>query len=149
VGAAVHASAQDAELRHQRRMAEIEREIAANETVIAGLERDLSQQRIAFYTQKRAFLANKALNADFLYALAEINRKRAERQLEAANFLAYLFERALAFFLGEPNISYIQFDYLDRAGGIFDAPRALTEDFQRVLAERDRPGAMKFDFFEQ
>src|SRR5262249_37512219 len=77
VSAFVHASAQDTELAHQRRMAEIEREIAANEAVIAGLERDLSQQRIVFYAQKRAFLGNKALNADFLYSLAELNRKRA------------------------------------------------------------------------
>src|SRR5262249_1635153 len=37
VSAFVHASAQDTELAHQRRMAEIEREIAANEAVIAGL----------------------------------------------------------------------------------------------------------------
>jgi hypothetical protein len=149
VSAAVHASAQDTELAHQRRLAEIEREIAANEARIVGLERDLSQQRIAFYTQKRAFLGNKTLNADFLYSLAELNRKRAERQLGAAIFLAYLFERALSFFLSAPSIPKIQFDYLDRPGRIFEAARALHDDFQSVLAERDKPGAMKFDFFVQ
>ena len=149
VSAVVHASAQDTELAHQRLMAGIEREIAENEAAIAFLERDLSQQRIAFYAQKRAFLGNKAINADFLYSLAELNRKRAERQLGAAIFLAYLFERALAFFLGVPSIRKIQFDYLDRPGGIFDAHRALLEDFQSVLVQRDKPDAMKFDFFEQ
>jgi hypothetical protein len=149
VSAVVHASAQDTELAHQRRMAEIEREIARNEDVIASLERALSQQRIAFFAQKRAFLGNKELNADFLYSLAELNRRRAERQLGAAIFLAYLFERALAFFLGAPSIRKIQFDYLDRPGRILDAVGALKADFLSVLTERDKPDAMKFDFFEQ
>jgi hypothetical protein len=149
VSAVVHASAQDTELAHQRRMAEIEREIARNQDVIASLERDLSQQRIAFFAQKRDFLGNKALNADFLYSLAELNRRRAERQLGAAIFLAYLFERALAFFLGVPSIRKIQFDYLDRPGRILDVVGALNADFLSVLTERDKPDAMKFDFFEQ
>jgi hypothetical protein len=149
VGAAINFSAQDNELAHQRRMAEIEREIAANQVDIANLERDLSKHRIEFYAQKRAFLGSKRLNADFLYTLAELNRKRAERQLEGAIFLAYLFERALAFFLGEPNIRHIQFDYLDRPGGILDAYKALIDDFQHVLEERNKVNELKFDSFGQ
>ena len=144
-----NAVSQDNELKHQRRIAEIEREIAVNEREIAGLERELSEHRIAIYAAKRAFLGNKRLNADFFYSMAELNRTRAERQLEVAMLLAYLFERALAFFLGEPNSRHIQFDYLDRPGRVFDAAAALNEDFQRVLAERDKVNALKFDFFEQ
>jgi hypothetical protein len=149
VSAFVHASAQGEELAHQRRIAEIERQIAKNGVDIADLNRQLSEQRLAFYKHKLDFVANKQLNADFLYTLAELNRKRAERQLDAAVYLAYLFERALAFFLGEPAISHIQFDYLNRQGGIFDAANALAEDFQHVLDERDRVDQLKFDFFEQ
>jgi hypothetical protein len=68
------------------------------------VELNLLQRRIEFYTQKLTFLANRGLNTDLLYALAELNERRAERQLEAAIALAYLYERAVAFFLGEPNI---------------------------------------------
>jgi hypothetical protein len=156
VGNAVNSSAQDDELAHQRRMAEIERGIASDGVGIAFLERDLSKHRIEFYAQKLAFLSNKRLNADYLYALAELNEKRAERQLEVAIVLAYLFERALAFFLGKPNIRHIKFDYLGRAGtsnpslvkgGILDAANALQEDFQTVKNERDNFNEAKPDVF--
>jgi len=149
LGAVVNASAQDDELAHQRRMAEIEREIAANGVDIAHMERDMAQQRLAFFAQKRVLLGTRRLNADFLYTLAELNEQRAERLLEEAIYLAYLFERALAFFLGEPNIRHIQFDYLDRAGGIIQAAKYLENDFILVLLERDKANKVKFDFFKE
>ena len=145
----MHSSAQSEELAHQRQIAEIERAIGTNQEVIVGLEQTMSQQRLAYYAEKLAFLTGKGLNADLLYTLADLQEKRAERQLEAAIFLAYLYERALAFFLGNPNIRFIAFDYQDRPGGILDAADALKEDFQHVLQERDQADQAKFDFFEQ
>ena len=145
----MHAAAQREELDHQERMAQIEREIGRNQEVIVGLEHDMSRQRLAYYAEKLAFLTGKGLNADLLYLLADINERRAERQLEAAIFLAYLYERSLAFFLGEPNIRFIAFDYRDRPGDILDAAKALREDFQRVLQQRDQADEAKFDAFEQ
>lgn len=148
-GAVVNFLAQREQLAHQRATAEIEQEIAENDVQIAKLEIEISTRRREFYEQKLAFLENRRLNADFLYLLAELNERRAERQLEVAIFLAYLFERALAFFLGEPHISHIQFDYLDRPGKIEDAAKALREDFRFVQQERDKVTQQKFDFFEE
>jgi len=137
------------ELAHQRRMAQIDRAIAQNEVGIALLERRISELRIEFYEQKLAFLKDKRLNADVLYALAGLNEKRAERQVEAAIFLAYLFERALTFNLGELDIRHIQFDYLDRPLGIFDAVAALEEDFNLVAREVAEVTQQKLGFFEE
>lgn len=149
IGALVNFGAQREQLAHQWNTAEIEKDIGENEVQIADLEKEISERRIEFYEQKLAFLENRRLNADFLYTLAELNERRAERQLEVAIVLAYLFERALAFFLGEPNIRRIQFDYLDRPGGIFDAARALQEDFRLVQQEFDKVVEEKFGFFNQ
>ncbi len=149
VSTLVNYFAQSTELAHQRHMAEIEKEIAENDVDIAHLEKELALRRIDFYGQKLAFLHGKRLNADLLYTLAELNEKRAERQLEVAIFLSYLYERALAFFLGEPDIRHIEFDYLDRPGGIFDATKALLEDFGLVQLELDKLGEEKIDFFEE
>jgi hypothetical protein len=137
------------QLAHQKRMAELEREIAENEGRIAEVEIELSQRRIEFYTQKLAFLGNRCLNADLLYTLAELTEKRAERQLEGAISLAYLFEWAVAFFLGEADIRHIQFDYLDRPGGIFDAAKALQEDFRLVQGKFAKITEEKFSDFEE
>jgi hypothetical protein len=149
VSATVNYAAQSNELEHQQQMAEIERQIAVNQVDIAGLEEAESAQRIQFYADKLASIGNQRHNLDFLYVLAELAQKRAERQVDVAVLLAYLFERALAFFLGNPFISHIQFDYIDRPGSIEDAAKALQEDFQAVLAERDAVNASKFDFFQQ
>lgn len=149
VGALVNASAQEEQLAHQLSGAAIERDIAQNDVQIANAEIEISKHRIDFYEQKLAFVQNKRLNADFLSILAELNEKRAERQLEGAIFLAYLFERALAFFLGEPNIRHIQFDYLDQPGSIFDAAKALEEDFGHVQQEFASVTQEQFDFFEE
>src|SRR5262249_45205495 len=80
-GALVNFYDQRDQLDHQRRTAQIEKDIAENEVLIAQAEIEMSNHRIAFYEQKLAFLQNKRLNADFLYMLAELNEKRAERRL--------------------------------------------------------------------
>jgi receptor-binding and translocation channel-forming TcA subunit of Tc toxin len=149
VGAVANASAQDEQLAHQLHGAEIEQDIAENDVQMAQLEIEISKHRVDFYEQKLAFLTNKRLNINFLSTLVELNERRAERQLEAGIFLAYLFERALAFFLGEPNIRHIQFDYLDRPLGIADAAKALQEDFDLVQREFANVTQEQFDFFEE
>ena len=103
-----------------------------------------------FYEQKLAFVNGRRLNGDILYSLAALNEKRAERQLEAAIFLAYLFERALTFFLGEvDDIRHIRFDYLDGPKGILDAASALEEDFNLVGQLLSGVTQEKLDFFEE
>lgn len=148
-GAVVNLLDQREQLAHQRRMAEIEQQIAQNEVLIARAESEISQHRLDFYKQKRAFLANKRLNADFLYLLAELEEQRAERRLDVAIFLAYLYERAVTFFLGKTNIRHIQFDYLDRAGGIFLAHKDLRDDFELVRKEFAKVTQERFGFFEE
>jgi len=135
-GTVVDFLAQRNELEHQRRTAEIEQDIANNEVEIAETELEMAERRKEFHQEILAFLGSRIFNADFLYLMAEINQRRAERQLEKAILLAYLYERALAFFLGDPNIAYIRFDYLDQPGGIFQAANTLSEDFGNVQAKR-------------
>lgn len=149
VGNFVNFLDQNEQLRHQRRMAQIDRQMAGVQVQIASLERRISELRIDFYGQKLEFLQGKRLNADVLYELAVLNEQRAVRQVEAAIFLAYLFERALAFFLGEIDLRHIQFDYLDRPLGILDAASALEEDFNRLGQELTDITQEKFDFFEE
>jgi hypothetical protein len=137
------------QLVNQRRMAQIERQIAQNQAAIVQLERRISELRIEFYGQKLAFLQNKRLNTDILYELATLNETRAERQFETAVFLAYLFERALTFNLGAADIRHIRFDYLDQPRGILDAVAALDNDFNLVGQELASVTLEKLDFFEE
>jgi hypothetical protein len=90
VGAVTNASAQDEQLAHQQHEAEIERDIALNDVQIANAEIAIAGRRIDFYEQQLTFLTNKRLNINFLSTLVELNERRAERQLEAGIFLAYL-----------------------------------------------------------
>ena len=142
-------NAQNTELAHQKRMAEVEREIGSNLEEIASLQEQIKADRIGYLQQKLQFLEGGLLNAELYYLLAEINEKRARRHLEVANFLAYLFERALAFFLGLPSLEHIQFNYLNRSGGIFNAPTDLKTDFtllKGIMAGMDQE---KLDFFTE
>ena len=128
---------QNEQLAHQRRSAQLDGQIAQNQVAIVALERRTSELRLAFYGQKLAFLQGQRLNADVLNELAALNEKRAVRQVETAILLAFLFERALAFNLGEVDGRRIQFDYLDRPLGILDAVNALQEDFSLVGSQID------------
>ena len=127
-----HFFAERNELQHQLAMAEIEREIAANQTAIAGLQQQLSADRLAHLERKAAFLQDKRMNAEFLFERAAVRERRAERQLDVAIFLAYLSERALAFFLGKPNVKHIRFDYRDTEPGVVAAAEALKEAFENM-----------------
>ena len=95
----------------------------------------MSELRLEFFAEKVKFLQGKRFNADVLYDLAALNERRAVSQLETAVILAYLFERALNFNLGEIQSRRIQFDYLDRPLGILDAVEAL-EIISRWLPAR-------------
>ncbi|MGH3925800.1 MAG: hypothetical protein ACRDTT_23560, partial [Pseudonocardiaceae bacterium] len=126
--------AQRNELGHQLEMAKIERDIAANQAAIATLQQQLSTDRLAHLERKARFLKDKRMNADFLYARAAIGERRVERHLEVCIFLAYLCERALAFFLGKPDVKHIRFDYLDTEPGVVAAVRALRSGFKLMQA---------------
>jgi hypothetical protein len=127
-----HFFAQRNELQHQLAMAEIEREIAGNQTAIAELQQQLSADRLAHLERKAAFLQNKRMNAEFLFDRAAVREQRAERQLDVAIFLAYLCERALAFFLGKPDVKHIHFDYRDTEPGVVAAAEALKAAFEHM-----------------
>ena len=137
-GNVVNWLAQDNELGHQLAMAELEKEIAINQADMAALHKQLSDNRLAYLRTKEGFLGTqKLMNADALYALAEVREKRAERRLEAAIFMAYLYERALAFFFGKPDTRIIDFDYVDRhrdrAAGVVQAAKDLQDDFDQLI----------------
>ena len=138
----VQFAAQFTELGHQLAMARVERDIAANQTTIARLQQQLTTDRLAHLDRKSRFLSDKEMNAEFLFARAAVRRKLVEHRLQLCNFLAYLTERALAFFTGVPDKKYIGFAYLDdalvgdRRVGIGGAIDALESDFNdMVVAE--------------
>jgi hypothetical protein len=136
-GNVVNFADQSEQLGHQRVMAQVEKDIARHQAAIVGVERQVSELRLAFYEQKLAFLQGKRFNADVLYELAALNEQRAVRLLEAAILLAYLFERALAFNLGEVESRRIRFDYLDQPLGVVEAVKALRLDFTHVASQID------------
>jgi hypothetical protein len=135
VAAGVSFRAQSNELGHQMAMARLEQRVAANQTSIAILQQQLSSDRLAHLGRKAQFLADRRMNPDFLYLRSALHEQRAYRQLEGAILLAYLYERALAFFLGRPEIKHIRFDYLDTQPDVEIAARQLEEDFGRVADE--------------
>jgi hypothetical protein len=128
---------QSEQLAHQKRLAQLDKDIARHQAAIVGTERQISELKLAFFGEKLAFLEGQRLNADVLYELAALNEARAVRQVETAILLAYLFERALNFTLGEIGPGRIQFDYLDRPLGVLDAIKALADDFTLVRNQVD------------
>jgi hypothetical protein len=149
VNATVNFLAQKNELNHQRAIAEIEKDIADNAETIAALERQMSADRLRFLQEKLDFLEGKRINADLFFRLAEISERRAERQLELGVQLAYLFERAVAFFLGEPEISHVSFDYRDRHKDLLAAVDEARGVLEAAGLELDAIGLEKPDFFEE
>jgi hypothetical protein len=80
-------------------------------------EVDIANKRVRFLEDKLVFGSGR-LTKDLYYALAQLYEQLAERQVEAAIRYAYLYERALAFFLGKPGISHVQVDYRDVNGAL-------------------------------
>jgi hypothetical protein len=142
--------AQRNELGHQLAMAGIEREITDNQTAIAELQQRMSADRLAHLERKASLLADKRMNAEFLFERSAIRERRAERQLDVAIFLAYLYERALGFFLGKPDVKHIRFDYRDTEPGIVAAAEALKESFEHMqFVEQAALGQEQFGDFAE
>jgi hypothetical protein len=137
--------ARQKELEFQRRLAEVDGVIAKLEAQIAGSEVDIANKRVRFLQDKLAFGGGR-LDKDLYYALAQVYEQLAERQVEAAIRYAYLYERAMAFFLGRPGIDHIRLDYRsadgsldfgeDADGRLITAADLLDEDVLRVTEEQ-------------
>lgn len=155
IGNVVNLLDQQQQLDSQLRMAQIELQIAGNLAAIVQAEGRISDLRIELFDQKLNSLRDKRLNADILYEMARLNEKRAERQLEAAIYLAYLYERALTFHLGVTNISLIDFDYLDRPLSIdnplpvVEAINALAEVVQALTTQHSLAVPGRIDHFTE
>jgi hypothetical protein len=135
--------ARQKELEFQRRLAEVDQEIAKLEAEIAASEVDIANKRVQFLQDKLAFGGGR-LDKDLYYALAQVYEQLAERQVEAAIRYAYLYERAIAFFLGKPAIAHVRFDYrtadgelsgLGADGRLITAADRLNEDVLKVTGE--------------
>jgi hypothetical protein len=156
-GVTVNYFAQSNEVSHQQRIANTEQAIALNEVEIARLEREASGHRLDIFRQKLASLTGATINAEVVAVLAKLNEQRALRQLESAIFLSYLYERAVAFFLGEPGIRHIRFDYLDQVdpvlaatdNRILEAAKCLQEHFRLVQGEFNKVNLEKIDNFTE
>jgi hypothetical protein len=111
--------ARQKELDFQRQLAELDKEIADLEKKITDSEVTIAESRVGFLEDRLDFGPGR-FDKDLYYALALFYEQLAERQVEAAIRSAYLYERALAFFLGKPGIAHIQFDYRNRAGELFE-----------------------------
>jgi hypothetical protein len=136
--------ARQQELEFQHRLAEVDRDNAKLEEEIAASEVEIARKRVTFLEAKIAFGSGR-LDKDLYYALALVYEQLAERQVEAAIRFAYLYERAIAFFLGKPGISHVRLDYrsgdgslsfgLDPDGRLITAADQLNADVVRVSDE--------------
>jgi len=109
--------ARQQELAFQKRLAEVDRDIATLEANVAASEAVIAARRVQFLQDKLAFGAGR-LDKNLYYALAQVYEQLAERQVEAAIRYAYLYERAIAFFLGKPGIAHIDLDYRSTDGSL-------------------------------
>src|SRR4029077_1809306 len=80
-------------------------------------EAAIAAKRVQFLQYKLAFGAGR-FDENLYYALATFYEGLTERQLEAAIRYAYLYERAVAFFLGKPGMDPIRFDYRHSDGSL-------------------------------
>jgi hypothetical protein len=140
VGMALDYEARQQQLDFQKRLAEVDHTIANLQAAIATSEVDIAAKRVQFLQDKLAFGGGR-LDKDLYYALALVYEQLAERQVEMAIRYAYLYERAMAFYLGQPEISHIQLDYrssngaLNPDGELIEAADLLNADVLKVTDE--------------
>ena len=145
VSAGVGFAARHNELGHQRESAEIEREIAEREQTIARLEEEIAKDRRDFVQNRFDTTGGRRLNKELYYELARRFEQLAELHLDAAVRFAFLYERAVAFFLGQPGLEVITgFDYRDPNGELFTAAGDLGADVDRIT---EQFGTAKEDVF--
>jgi hypothetical protein len=128
------------DLEAQKRIAAIESGIAARDVEIAKLGQQIIDNTLEFLGEKIQRIQNGELNPDLYYAAAEAFRALAERHLDAAIQLAYLFERAVAFLRLDPDVNgTIKFDYLplipDQQGNTLTAADRLAADLEAVVSK--------------
>jgi hypothetical protein len=85
------------ELRHQKRIAEIEEGIARRDQEIAGLEMRIADSRLAFVEDCIDAVINGAFNADRFIGLANAYEDMTRRHVDSAFEFLYLLERAINF----------------------------------------------------
>jgi hypothetical protein len=110
-------------------------DIAQRDREIADVERQNAEARVDFLAARVDIVVDRRLNENLYYALAERFEQLAEEHVALAVRRAYLYERAVAFFLGQPDIAEIRFEYRDASGELLTAPSQLRADLLRV---RDR-----------
>ena len=142
-------AARQEELAIQHAGAEIDRRIAEHEATIAQLESQVAILRREFVETRLAVTGGRRLNKDLFYVLARTFEELARAQLETAILFAYLYERAVAYFVGKPAIRHIRFDYLDLTGGILAAPAVLSTHVGFVTDELAKPDLPKLDEFTE
>lgn len=135
------------ELRLQHAAAEHDLDIAGLEQSIAGLELGIAERRREFIDSRLEVTGGRFLGKDLYYRLARLFRGLAESQIQHAVLFAYLYERAVAYFLGIPAIRPVQFDHLDRAGTVLAAAALLRADVDEVTDEFANPVLPKLDDF--
>ena len=129
-------SARKSDLKAQKRIAKIESEIAARDVEIANLEQRTVGNTLEFLGQKISRIKNRELNPNLYYAAAEDFRVLAQRHMNRAIELAYLFERAVAFLRLEPELPQVEFDYED--GNMLSKADILQEKIDKI-AEKNVP----------
>jgi hypothetical protein len=127
------------DLKSQKKIAEIESGVATRDVEIAELEQRIIGRTLEFLGEKIERIKNRELNPDLYYTAAEDFRALAERHLDAAIHLAYLFERAVAFLRLKPELQVIRFDYLpleyvDDRGNRLTAAERLAADLEDVVS---------------
>jgi Tc toxin complex TcA C-terminal TcB-binding domain len=144
-------AARSTEVGLQARLAELDRDIALKEKTIADHEAAIAGIRRDFVARRQAVTGGRRLSQDLYYALARTNEDLARSHLEAAIRFAYLYERAVAYFLGSPpNFTPVRFDYADDEGDIFSAPALLEKDVSTIRGAFGDPELPKRDrFIEQ
>jgi hypothetical protein len=140
------------ELAIQHAGAEIDRRIAEHEARIARLEGQVAAFRREFVESRLEVTGGRRLNKDVYYALARTFEALARAQLETAVLFAYLYERAVAYFIGKPGISPVQFGDADATGGgttavqaLLAAPAALRAQVEAITDELAKPDLPKPD----
>lgn len=142
-------AAQSQELRHLKKGADLERQIAGLEQSIAELEVMLAQRREAFVEHHLNRTRGRKLNLEVYYALADTYKQLTESHLNEAIRLAYLYERAVAFYLGKPTIQHIRFDYNGTEADLVTAADRLDHDVLSIsneLAEDKLPKRNRYPY---
>jgi hypothetical protein len=148
VSSVVDFFAQRQELQHQMRVAEIESKITELERAAAELEVSIAEIKRKFINDSLDAIVAGRLNRNLYTELANIYEDLARSHLDEAIRLSYLYERAVAFFLGRPEIRFVKFAYetpLPDSDSFIPAPDLLDLDLDAIKAQFTQPTSVQFD----